>query len=650
MSIELDLDNDVVSLSSWNSPPAKEAVWNNHEVTLVQAPSEPIVKAIPDNNYNFQNRQVVELCYKGDEVREKRELHKEDGWLKTFWKKHKKAIIITTVVVVAVTIIVVVTVATCGTATTAGSVVAGGAGIGKAATSKDDDDKKDTSPAKSPQDNRPNTSIVGPLPGAPEVDPHKSPVTRSPTDGVDGSVPHTNPVDTTPIQHNPNIDINFTNPPDRSRPASDAPDSRPAHPGTETLWPNTDPARPSTTVTVPQGDRDRYQPFLPTGGTVLSDDYYRQAIRDIDRAIASDPSNPNLFLDRGMANFHLGNYDDAIADYYRFEEKTERNKLQKAGDFALGYLEGIHKGYIESGKLLALGIVDFVKNPGLACIKVAEAISDLAKLTSRGDWKTISQALAPEIVQLVTEWNNSTDLQRGKLTGNALGKFLGDCVLPGASGKLATQFPKVFQKITTFSEELTLATKLQLLEAAANAGSPAKIAQAIQRGEQIAFYVEEMGISTQELSHLKSVEQVEAAIAKKYKHLTISKQESIDLHKRARDNLGKKYAKIPMLEERARQLIKEQGFPTFPRPKGIPENYLVMVTDSGTGMEYVHPTNTHTRIRVMPGQLHSDYPHQQRPYVIQKKDGRFLDNFGNVVEQKKPAAHISLEEYVYRGE
>ncbi len=68
--------------------------------------------------------------------------------------------------------------------------------------------------------------------------------------------------------------------------------------------------------------------------------------------------------------------------------------------------------------------------------------------------------------------------------------------------------------------------------------------------------------------------------------------ESIAKHKYARDFL-KPYAKKPMLEAIIREYIHETGIPTFPKPIGIPENFLVMITDKGAGMEYVHPTNTH---------------------------------------------------------
>lgn len=106
--------------------------------------------------------------------------------------------------------------------------------------------------------------------------------------------------------------------------------------------------------------------------------------------------------------------------------------------------------------------------------------------------------------------------------------------------------------------------------------------------------------------------------------------------------------KQPMPEIKIRELIHETGIPTFSKPKGIPENYIVRITDKGAGMEYVHPTNAHLSVRVMPGKPHSSHPHQQQPYVVQMKDGKAFDRHGNLVPHESPTAHIPVKEFIYR--
>ena len=72
-----------------------------------------------------------------------------------------------------------------------------------------------------------------------------------------------------------------------------------------------------------------------------------------------------------------------------------------------------------------------------------------------------------------------------------------------------------------------------------------------------------------------------------------------------------------------------------------------MITEKGAGMEYVHPINTHVRVRVMPGKPHSQWPSQQKPYAIQKKNGKVLDKAGQTVLSDAPEAHIPIEEFVF---
>ncbi len=99
---------------------------------------------------------------------------------------------------------------------------------------------------------------------------------------------------------------------------------------------------------------------------------------------------------------------------------------------------------------------------------------------------------------------------------------------------------------------------------------------------------------------------------------------------------------------RMQEIIQQSGIPTFPRPQGIPENFLVQITKKGVGMKYVHPTNTKTSVRIMPGKPHSSNLHQKKPYVVQVKDGMYLDKDGNIVNSEAPTAHLPINEFVFK--
>lgn len=108
------------------------------------------------------------------------------------------------------------------------------------------------------------------------------------------------------------------------------------------------------------------------------------------------------------------------------------------------------------------------------------------------------------------------------------------------------------------------------------------------------------------------------------------------------------FHKQDLAEEEIRVLIHHFDIKTFTKPKGIPENYKVQITDSGVGMIYSHPVlGEDYSVRVMPGKPHSPNEAQQKPYVVHKKNGNFLDKNGKIVKKGSAESHIPLEEFVY---
>jgi hypothetical protein len=247
----------------------------------------------------------------------------------------------------------------------------------------------------------------------------------------------------------------------------------------------------------------------------------------------------------------------------------------------------------------------------------------------------------------VTQWETLPSEQRGELAGYAVGKHGADILVPGALAKVASKSVKSAQELVAICKNLQIVQEILVLETAAEIGSGAKIAEVLEVGQRTAFLAEELGFTARETRQLKQAGVLETTVAKRYDHLSLSMQESIALYKRAQDTL-KPHVKKPMPEIKIRELIHETGLPTFSKPKGIPENYRVRITDRGAGMEYIHPINAHLSVRVMPGKPHSPHLHQQRPYVIQMKDGKAFDKHSNLVPHESPEAHIPVNEFIYR--
>ena len=136
--------------------------------------------------------------------------------------------------------------------------------------------------------------------------------------------------------------------------------------------------------------------------------------------------------------------------------------------------------------------------------------------------------------------------------------------------------------------------------------------------------------------------------SKTLEHLSHELRESYILYDRAQEFL--KPHRGYMSEAQAKELIHKTEIPTFPRPEGIPAHFQVKLSDKGAGIKYVDPKNEGIYVRVMPGKLHSPLQHQQKPYVIQMKDGKAIDRFGNSIAKSAREAHIPINEFVYRGD
>ncbi len=381
------------------------------------------------------------------------------------------------------------------------------------------------------------------------------------------------------------------------------------------------------------------------GDLALRSECYTQAVCDFGKAISLDPSNPVLYLERGIANFGLGNYEQSIADYHQFVEK--KAEPFSVTDFSLGFTKGVLKGAYESGKGALLFLADFVTYPIQTSKQVVDSLGQLATLVKNDEFAVVAEALSPELYQLVTQWDTLPSETRGELAGYAVGKLGADLLAPGAVAKVAGKSMTRTKELVAICKNLQIAQQTLVLETVSGIGIPARVAEIVGMGKKTAALGEELGFTAQEIGQLQKVKQLETTIVNACEHLTPPMKESLELFGKAQEFL-KPYKEF-MLELQARDLIHQTGIQTFPRPKGIPENFKIRLSDRGAGMEYVHPSNNHLRVRVMPGKPHSPFPHQQKPYVIQMTEGKAFDKFGNKVAKNAPEAHIPLDEFIYRN-
>ncbi len=396
-----------------------------------------------------------------------------------------------------------------------------------------------------------------------------------------------------------------------------------------------------------QQDTNGEIPYQVLGESALALGNYNQAIHDFGKAIEIDPANPFSYLERGSAHFALGEYDRSLEDYQQFASQTKVENPLSVSEFCGGFAKGLPKGVYESGEGVLLFLADFVKHPVQTSKQMIDAITMLADLVRQDEWGAVAEALSPELHQLVTQWDSLPSDQRGELAGYAVGKHGTDILAPGALAKVASKSVKSAQELVAVCKNIQIVQETLILETAAGIGNSAKITEVIEVGRKTAFLADELGFTAREMGQLKQAGQLETSVASACEHLPPPMRESFEFFKKAQDFLEQYKGFMP--ESQARELIHQTGVRTFARPQGIPENFRVKISGKGAGMEYVHPTNTHIRVRIMPGKPHSPLPHQQKPYVVHTNGGQALDRFGNKVEVHSPEAHIPYEEFVYRG-
>ncbi|PIS02002.1 MAG: hypothetical protein COT85_07620 [Chlamydiae bacterium CG10_big_fil_rev_8_21_14_0_10_42_34] len=387
---------------------------------------------------------------------------------------------------------------------------------------------------------------------------------------------------------------------------------------------------------------------LLKGQLELESALYADAVISLTEAIVKNLDLKESYLERATAYFELGEYGSSMEDYLAYSARAESVDPFSVQAFSLAFAQNLIPGCCESGRGLYLLLSDLAQHPIHTASLMWESLTLLSKLAITNEWEQLAEAIAPEIHHLIAEWESLSSEKRGELAGYAFGKYGADLLIPVSLAKAASKGLKCGAEVSAAYKKLRAADQALLLESLSGLKSAVKIEEAVIAAQETTFLGEELALTASKMGELKQAGVLEGTIASSHELLSASMQESVAIHKKARGIL-RPYVKRSMPENRVRELIHGAGIPTFPRPKGIPEDYIVRITGKGAGMEYVHPTNTHLSVRVMPGKPHSPNSCQQKPYVIQKIDRGALDKAGKCISPDAPEAHIPVEEFTYRG-
>jgi tetratricopeptide (TPR) repeat protein len=332
---------------------------------------------------------------------------------------------------------------------------------------------------------------------------------------------------------------------------------------------------------------------------------YDQAIEALTEAIHANPENKEAYLERAGAYFEIGDFDSSIQDYLTSGFRTtpiDSSKLDLALGFIIGASSGIQEALVEfipgllnSAKGLSSALWSIAITPQQFSQDMFHACNSLLQFLANHPNPEILEAISPKLKALFYDRDSLTSQEKGEYLGYLLSK--NGVELFGAVGAM-----KVYQQIRRANMLMTLET---------------------------------LAISKPKV--------IEKSAEWAAKHAEVIKK------MRADEAFVKSLRKQNLSESTIRKTLHELGKETFPRPKGVPENFIANFSEKNFGMMYIDPSNKQHYIRVMPGEPKSPNLKQQKPYVIHRIRDDAVDIAGEKVHPKSEFAHIDLEEYIYRA-
>jgi tetratricopeptide (TPR) repeat protein len=353
--------------------------------------------------------------------------------------------------------------------------------------------------------------------------------------------------------------------------------------------------------------------YAARGSYALNIKAYDQAFSDFGKALELNSNNADVYLNRAFANLETGNITAALKDF----DKHKAVSSLAAGDiydFSIEFLKNGPLGAKDSCEGSCEFVLNVACHPIVTSKQMISAINYLKEVAVSGEWADMAQILAPELSELVLNWDNLSYKERGARSGYIFGKYGTDCLIGGGLMKAGKLTASQIKGLVAARKVLIRAEQTLAIE---NAMSFSKTSSSV---------FEEVGAK------------VGAGLSEE------AMLSSIQKFKKAKEFLSS-YKGQYMPEAQLRNLIKEAGLEAVPRPKGIPESFRVKISDKCSGIVYMHPENNQTSVRVMFGKPHSPWPAQQKSYIVVQKDGKFLDKNGISHVSESPEIHIPLEEF-----
>lgn len=191
--------------------------------------------------------------------------------------------------------------------------------------------------------------------------------------------------------------------------------------------------------------------------------HYSDAIIDLTTAIQKDPSRKEVYFERAVSYFELGQFDLAIQDYLAsgIRPTYPINPTQWGLGISAGLLEGsgefltdFFPSLLGSLRGVSDGLWALAKDPRGASQEVVQASQQLIRYIESHSTKEMLQDAVPEFKELVQKKEQLSDFEKGRLIGKMIGKY-GSEIL---SAKYSTKAIGAYRELRKANQLLTLET------------------------------------------------------------------------------------------------------------------------------------------------------------------------------------------------
>ncbi len=171
------------------------------------------------------------------------------------------------------------------------------------------------------------------------------------------------------------------------------------------------------------------------GQTEMEVGLYADAVITLSDLIQRDPQNKGVYFDRAGAYFELGDFDLSMKDYLTADIKFEpiTNDIQTVA-FALGLTKGVVQGALEAStefipsvlssfEGIGHGLWAFASDPAQMSKEFVQASQECIEFIRTHTPQDTLLQLAPELKDLIEQWDTFKNAKRGEMTGLIIGKY-----------------------------------------------------------------------------------------------------------------------------------------------------------------------------------------------------------------------------------